>query len=46
MSGEFDLHSKKFKRRLRILVKLSFRDLYDSNLSRLRPFDNTAVSLS
>ena len=46
MSGEFDLHSKKFERRLRILVKLSFRDLDDSNLTGLRPFNNTAVSLS
>ena len=34
MSGEFDsrkdLHSTKFERRPQILVKLSFRELYDS----------------
>ena len=50
MLGEFDSrkdsHSTKFKRRLRILVKLSFRELCDSKLSGLRPFDNMAISLS
>ena len=42
MSGELDLtkdsHSTKFEQRPRILVKLSFREICDSNLSGLRPF--------
>ena len=49
MSGEFDLskdsHSTKLERRLQILVKLSFRELCDSKLSGLHPFDNMAISL-
>ena len=43
MSGGFDLtkdsHSTKFEQRPRILVKLSFRELYDSKLSGLCIFD-------
>ena len=50
MSGEFnsrkDVHSTKLERRPRMLVKLSVRKLCDSNLSGLRPFDNTTISLS
>ena len=36
----------KFERRTRALEKLSFRELPDSNLSGLFPFDNIAISLS
>ena len=45
MSGEFDLskYSTKFEQRPWILVKLSFRELCDSKLSGLRPFDNMAI---
>ena len=47
MSGEFDSrkdsHSTKFERRPRIFVKLSFRELCDSNLSGLHGFDNMAI---
>ena len=50
MSGEFDSrkdsHSTKFERRPQILVKLSFRELYDSKLSGLHTFDNMVISLS
>ena len=46
MSGEFDSrkdsHLTKFKQKLQILVKLSFRELCDSKLSGLHPFDNMA----
>ena len=48
MSGEFDSrkdsHSTKFEGRLQIFVRLSFRELYDSKLSGLYPFDNMAVN--
>ena len=44
MSGEFDSRKDsqltKFERKLQILVKLSFRELCDSKLSGLHPFDN------
>ena len=44
MSQEFasmkDSQSIKFKRRPQIFKKLSFRELCDSNLSGLHPFDN------
>ena len=47
MSGEFDSRkdsqSTKFERRRRIFVKLSFRELCDSKLSGLHPFDNMAI---
>ena len=50
MLGEFDSrkdsYPTKFKRRLRILLKLNFRELRDSKLSGLRPFDNMEISLS
>ena len=36
----------KFERTTRALEKLSFRELRDSNLSGLFPFDNIAISLS
>ena len=46
MSGEFnsrkDLYSTKFEKRPQIFVKLSFRELCDTNLSSLHPFDNMA----
>ena len=46
MSGEFDLrkdlYSTKFEQRPQIFVKLSFRELCDTNLSSLHPFDNMA----
>ena len=48
-SGQFDSgkdsHSAKFKRRPQILVKLSFRELFDSKLSGWHPFDNMIISL-
>ena len=48
MSGEFysrkDSHSTKFKWKSIILVKLSFRELCDSRLSALHPFDNMVIS--
>ena len=49
MSQEFnswkDSHSTKLlKRRPQILVKLSFRELCDSKLSGLHPFDNIVIS--
>ena len=47
MSGEFDSrkgsHSKKLERMPQIFVKLSFRELSDSKLSGLNPFDNMAI---
>ena len=47
MSGEFDswkdLHLTKFKQRPQIFAKLSFRELCDSKLSGLHPFDNMAI---
>ena len=47
MSGEFDSkknsHSMKFKQRPQIFVKLSFRELCDSQLPGLHPFDNIAI---
>ena len=49
MSGELDSkkdsHITKFGRRSIALVKLSFKELCDLNLSVLRPFDNMANSL-
>ena len=47
MSGEFDSrkdsHPAKFERRSRIFGKLSFRELCDSMLSGLGPFDNMSI---
>ena len=47
MSAKFDLrkdlHLKKFKRKPRIFVKLSFRELRNSKLSGLHTFDNIAI---
>ena len=47
MSGEFDSRkdsqSRKFERRPRIFVKLSFRELWDSKLSGFYAFDNMAI---
>ena len=47
MSGEFDTrkdsNSTKFKQRPLISIKLSFRELCDSKLSGLHPFDNMAI---
>ena len=47
MSEEFDLRkdseSTKFEQRPQTLVKLSFRELCDSKLSGLPPFDNMAL---
>ena len=47
MSGEFDsrkdLQSLNFKRRPQIFVKLSFRELCNSQLSGLHAFDNMAI---
>ena len=37
-----DAHSIKFERRSQIFTKLSFRELCDSKLSNLHPFDNMA----
>ena len=49
MSVEFDSkkdsYPTKFELRPTILVTLSFRELYDSNLYGLHPFDNMVVSL-
>ena len=41
-----DSHSTKFERRPQVLGKLSFREVSDSKLSDLRPFDNVIISLS
>ena len=47
MSGEFDSRkdsqSRKFERRPRIFVKLSFRELWDSKLSGFYAFGNMAI---
>ena len=47
MSGEIDSrkdsHSTKFKWRPQTFIKLSFRELCDSKLSSLHPFDNMAI---
>ena len=47
MSGEFDSRNDsqltKFERRPQIFVKLSFRELCDSKLFDLHPFDNMAI---
>ena len=47
MSGGFDSkkdsQSTKFEPRPQIFIKLSFRELCDSKLSRLHPFDNMAI---
>ena len=47
MSGKFDSkkdsHSTKLEQRPQIFVKLSFREIYGSNLSGLHPFDNMAI---
>ena len=47
MSGEYDSrkdsYSTKFKQRLQIFVKLSFRELRGSKLSGLHPFDNMTI---
>ena len=49
MPGEFDSrrdsHSAKFRQRPQIFVKLSFRELCDSKLFGLHPFDNMATAL-
>ena len=38
-----DLQSIKFEQRPQIFVKLSFRELCDSKLSGLYPFDNMTI---
>ena len=47
MSGEFDSRkasqSTKFKQSPQIFVKLSFRELCNSKLSVLHPFDSMAI---
>ena len=47
MSDKFDSrkdsHSTKFEQRPQIFVKLSFRELCDSMLSGLHPFDNMVI---
>ena len=47
MSREFDsrkdLQSTKFDRMPRIFAKLNFRELCDTKLSALHPFDNIAI---
>ena len=47
MSIEFDskkdLHSTKLEKRPQIFVRLSFRELCDSKLSGLFPFDNMVI---
>ena len=47
MSGEFDSRkdsqSTKLKLRPQIFVKLSFKELRNSKLSRLHTFDNMAI---
>ena len=47
MSGEFDSRkdsqSTKSEQRPQIFVKLSFRELWDSKLSGLHPFDNMPI---
>ena len=50
MSGEFhlriDSHPMKFKQRLGILVKLSFRKFCNSMLCGLHAFDNMTITVS
>ena len=50
MSGECDSrqdsHPTKFEPIPRILIKLSFRELCNPKFSRLRTFDNMAISSS
>ena len=50
MPGKFNLkkdsHPMKTERRPRILVRLSFRELCDSNLFDSRAFDDMAISMS
>ena len=41
-----DSHSMKFEQKPQILVKLSWRELYDSELSGLGSFENIVISLS
>ena len=47
MSGEFDSgkdsHSTKLERMPQLFVKLSFREMCDSELSGLHPFDNMVI---
>ena len=47
MSRKFDsrknLHSTEFQRRPQIFVKLNLRELCDSKLSGLHPFDNMLI---
>ena len=47
MSGEFDFRkdsqTTKSEQRPQIFVKLSFRELWDSKLSGLHPFDNMPI---
>ena len=43
MCSRKDSHSTKFERRSGIFVKLSFRELCDSKISGLHPFDNIAI---
>ena len=47
MSGELDSrkdsHSTKFEPGPKVFVKLSYRELWDSNLSGLHHFDNMAI---
>ena len=47
MSGEFDSRknsqSTKFEQSSQIFLNLSFRELCDSKLSGLHPFDNMAI---
>ena len=47
MSGEFDSRKDSqsiiFERRPQIFEKLIFRELHDSKLSDLHPFDNMAI---
>ena len=47
MSGEFDSRkdsqSTKVERTPQIFLKLSFKELCDSKLSGLHPFDNMAI---
>ena len=40
-----DSHPMKIERILRILVKLNFTELYDSNLSGLGPFNDIVISI-
>ena len=47
MSGEFDsrkdLQSAKFEQRIQLFIKLTFRELCNSELTALHAFDNMAV---